>query len=37
LAKRGAGKTYTILVIVEEMLKAGPQVVIADPVRVTWG
>lgn len=37
LAKRGAGKTYTVLVIVEEMLKAGLQVVVADPVGVTWG
>lgn len=37
LAKRGAGKTYTTLVIVEEMLKAGLQVVLADPVGVTWG
>ncbi len=37
LAKRGAGKTYAILVMVEEMLKAGLQVVVADPVGVTWG
>jgi uncharacterized protein len=37
LAKRGAGKTYTTLVMVEEMLKTGLQVVIADPIGVTWG
>jgi hypothetical protein len=37
LAKRGAGKTYTTLVLVEEMLKAQLQVVVADPVGVTWG
>lgn len=37
LAKRGVGKTYTALVLVEELLGAGAQVVIADPVGVTWG
>jgi hypothetical protein len=37
LAKRGVGKTYTTLVMVEEMLKAGLQVVFADPVGVAWG
>jgi uncharacterized protein len=37
LAKRGVGKTYTALVMVEEMLKAGLQVVVADPVGVCWG
>lgn len=37
LAKRGVGKTYTALVLVEEMLKAGLQVVVADPVGVCWG
>ncbi|NHC36891.1 helicase HerA-like domain-containing protein [Scytonema millei] len=37
LAKRGAGKTYTALVIVEEMLEAGLQVVVIDPVGVCWG
>ncbi len=37
LAKRGAGKTYTTLVLVEEMLKVRLQVVVADPVGVTWG
>ena len=34
LAKRGVGKTYLAMVIAEEMLKAGLQVVIAD--RVAW-
>ena len=37
LAKRGAGKTYTALVLVEEFLKAGLQTVVVDPVGVTWG
>lgn len=37
LAKKGAGKTYTALVMVEEMLKAGLQVVIVDPIGVCWG
>jgi hypothetical protein len=37
LAKRGAGKTYCALVLVEELLKAKAQVVIADPVGVCWG
>lgn len=37
LAKRGVGKTYTALVMVEEMLKAGLHVVVADPVGVAWG
>jgi DNA helicase HerA-like ATPase len=37
LAKRGAGKTYTAAVMVEEMLKAGLQVVIVDPIGVWWG
>lgn len=37
LAKRGVGKTYFVLVLVEEMLKHGLQVVVADPVGVTWG
>jgi uncharacterized protein len=36
LAKRGAGKTYTAAVLVEELLKAGLQVVVVDPVGV-WG
>jgi len=37
LAKRGVGKTYTAAVLVEEMLKAGQTVVVADPVGVWWG
>jgi uncharacterized protein len=37
LAKRGAGKTYTAAVMVEELLKAGLQVVVVDPVGVWRG
>jgi DNA helicase HerA-like ATPase len=37
LAKRGAGKTYTAAVAVEELLKAGLHVVVVDPVGVWWG
>jgi hypothetical protein len=37
LAKRGVGKTYTALVLMEEMVKAGQHVVIVDPVGVCWG
>jgi DNA helicase HerA-like ATPase len=37
LAKRGAGKTYTAAVMVEELLQAGLQVVVVDPVGVWWG
>jgi len=37
LAKRGVGKTYTALVLAEELLRAKMQVVIADPVGVCWG
>jgi hypothetical protein len=37
LAIRGAGKTYTALVLMEEMIKAGQHVVIVDPVGVCWG
>ena len=37
LAKRGAGKTYTAAVMAEEMLGAGHQVVVVDPVGVWWG
>ena len=37
LAKRGSGKTYAAAVLVEEMLKAGQTVVVADPVGVWWG
>jgi hypothetical protein len=37
LAKRGVGKTYTAAVMAEEMLRAGLQVVIVDPIGVWWG
>ena len=37
LAKRGAGKTYTASVLVEELLKAGLPVAAVDPVGVWWG
>lgn len=37
LAKRGAGKTNTATVLVEEIYKAGIQVVILDPVGAWWG
>jgi|GEM_PF-403968 len=37
LAKRGVGKTYTLLVMAEEMLAAGQQIVVVDPVGVCWG
>lgn len=37
LAKRGAGKTYTGCVMVEEMLISNQQVIIADPIGVWWG
>jgi len=37
LAKRGVGKTYTGSVMVEEMLSASQQVVVADPIGVWWG
>lgn len=37
LAKRGAGKTYTANVLVEEMLKSNLQVVVLDPMGAWWG
>jgi hypothetical protein len=37
LSKRGMGKTYTALVMVEEFLKSNLRVVVADPVGVCWG
>lgn len=37
LAKRGAGKTHTAVVMTEEMLKNGQQVIIADPIGVWYG
>jgi hypothetical protein len=37
LAKRGAGKTNTATVLVEELYAADVQVVVLDPVGVWWG
>jgi hypothetical protein len=37
LAKRGAGKTHTASVLVEEMIGAGLPVCVIDPVGVWWG
>lgn len=37
LAKRGAGKTYTASVLVEELIGAGLPTVVIDPVGVWWG
>ncbi len=37
LAKRGAGKTYTAAVLVEELAAAGMQFVVVDPIGVWWG
>lgn len=37
LAMRGVGKTYTAAVLAEELLKAGLQVVVIDPLDVWWG
>lgn len=37
LAKRGAGKTNTGVVLVEEFFRAAVQTVILDPVGVWWG
>ena len=37
LARRGAGKTHTASVIAEEMLKAGHQIVVLDPIGAWWG
>jgi hypothetical protein len=37
LGRRGSGKTYTAGVLVEELLDAGHQVVIIDPLDVWWG
>ena len=37
LAIKGAGKTHTGVVMVEEMFEKGQQVVIADPLGVWWG
>ncbi len=37
IARKGAGKTYTGSVAAEEMLEAGDQVVVIDPLDVWWG
>lgn len=37
LAKRGAGKTSTAVVLTEELIGAGQQVVVIDPVGVWFG
>ncbi len=37
LATRGSGKTYTAMVLAEEMLRAHVPVVVLDPVGVWWG
>lgn len=37
LARKGAGKTYTALVMAEEMIKASLPVVILDPLGACWG
>lgn len=37
IARKGAGKTYTGSVFAEELLTAGEQVVVLDPLDVWWG
>ncbi len=37
VGRRGSGKTNTATVMVEELLEAGGQVVVLDPVGVWWG
>lgn len=37
LGKRGSGKTHTASVLVEELLKAGSQVAVLDPLDSWWG
>lgn len=37
LARKGAGKTYTGAVLTEELVKAGLQVVVLDPLGAWWG
>lgn len=37
LARRGAGKTYTATVLVEEVVSAGLPVVVLDPTGAWWG
>ncbi len=37
LGMRGVGKSYTSMVMAEEMLGAGQQIVVVDPIGVYWG
>jgi hypothetical protein len=37
LGRRGSGKTHTAVVLAEELLKQGLQVVVIDPLDVWWG
>ena len=37
LAVRGSGKTYTAMVMAEEMIGADQRVIVVDPVGVCWG
>lgn len=37
LAKRGAGKSYAAMVLAEEMMDHGAQIVVLDPVSRWWG
>lgn len=37
LGRRGSGKTYTAMVLDEQLLESGQQVVIIDPLDVWWG
>src|SRR5947207_11833197 len=37
LAKRGVGKSYLSMVMVEEMLKSNLQVVYVDPIGIAYG
>jgi hypothetical protein len=37
IGRRGAGKTYLATMIAEQMLDAGAQVVILDPIGLWWG
>lgn len=37
LGRRGSGKTHTAVVLAEELLKQGLQVIVIDPLDVWWG